>query len=159
MASQHIAARRGHWTDTAFRRVRRLGGLELYLNVLIAAQLIGTVYYRALERATECPRLKWLCRAVLADELAHVGLESELILTLRSRRNAPVRTLARLAHRALFLIAADVVWITHRGVLRHAGHDARSFRRACREQYAFHLEPLPTRAPPAVLAVIPRQRG
>jgi hypothetical protein len=33
------------------------------------------------------------------------------------------------------------VWLTHRSVLRRAGHNARSFLRSCRAQYVFYLEP------------------
>src|ERR1700677_2982837 len=40
------------WTDRVFRGMRRLAGLELYLSLLVSAELIGNVYYRALESAT-----------------------------------------------------------------------------------------------------------
>src|SRR5918993_4496045 len=43
------------WTDFIFRRVRRLMGLELLLTVLLTAELIGEVYYRAVRTATRCP--------------------------------------------------------------------------------------------------------
>jgi hypothetical protein len=130
-----------HWTDAIFRRVRRLAGFELYLHVLIIAELIGNVYYRALEAATGCQRLKVLCRTLLADELAHVGYESELILELRARKSPVLRGLIRLAHRAFFCGAACAVWTSHRAVLRQAGYTATGFLRACIAQYAFHLEP------------------
>ncbi|HEX5459199.1 MAG TPA: hypothetical protein VFX20_04440 [Steroidobacteraceae bacterium] len=44
-------------------------------------------------------------------------------------------------HRALFYGAACGVWISHRAVLRRAGHTAGDFLRACLAQYAFHLDP------------------
>lgn len=141
MEEHGIRAKCHHWTDAIFRRMRRLAGFELYLHVLIIAELIGNVYYRALEAATGCQRLKVLCRTLLADELAHVGYESELILELRSRKPPLLRGLIRLAHRAAFCGAACAVWISHRAVLRHAGHTASEFLRACLAQYAFHLEP------------------
>ncbi|HZT03913.1 MAG TPA: hypothetical protein VFA39_16800 [Steroidobacteraceae bacterium] len=136
-----IPARCGHWTDGMFRRIRRLGGFELYLHVLITAELIGNVYYRALEAATGCQRLRALCRTLLADELAHIGFESELILELRAQKPRSLRTLLRLTHRALYCGAACAVWLSHRKVLRHAGYTATSFLRACLSQYAFHLDP------------------
>jgi hypothetical protein len=141
MDEHGIRTRCRHWTDGIFRRVRRLAGFELYLHVLITAELIGNVYYRALEAATDCQRLRALCRTLLADELAHVGYESELILELRSRKPAALRTLIRLAHRAFFCGAAGAVWLSHRRVLRRAGHSASGFLRACLTQYAFHLDP------------------
>lgn len=141
MDEHGISASRRHWSDAAFRRVRRLGGFELYLHLLITAELIGNVYYRALESVTRCQRLRTLCRSLLADELAHIGYESELILALRSERPAVLRALIRLLHRALFCGAACCVWISHRAVLRRAGHTAAGFLRQCLDQYAFHLDP------------------
>src|SRR5262249_26638325 len=113
MRDHRLRARRSDWTDTVFRCVRRLAGLELYLHVLVCAELIGNVYYRALEAATGCQRLKVLCRTLVADELAHVGFASQLLLGLRARRTPVVCTLARLAHRMLFVVAAGIVWLTH----------------------------------------------
>jgi hypothetical protein len=142
MEDHHIALKRSDWTDRVFRLVRRLAGLELYIYVLISAELIGIVYYRALEGATDCQRLMVLCRGLVSDELAHVGFESQLLLALRAGRAGPVRDLMRLAHRAFFAGAAGVVWLTHRSVLRQGGYGARSFLRVCRSQYAFYLEPV-----------------
>ena len=142
MDEHGIRTRCRHWTDGVFRRLRRLAGFELYLHVLITAELIGNVYYRALEAATGCQRLKALCRTLLADELAHIGYESELILELRARKPPALRACVRLAHRAFFCGAACAVWLSHRAVLRCEGHTAASFLRACLAQYAFHLDPV-----------------
>jgi hypothetical protein len=72
-------------------------GGELYVYILISAELIGVVYYRALEVATDCQRLMVLCRGLVSDELAHVGVESQLLLALRAGRAAPVQALTRMA--------------------------------------------------------------
>ncbi|MGH8201581.1 MAG: hypothetical protein ACREVO_14670 [Steroidobacteraceae bacterium] len=141
MDAHGIRSKCRHWTDVIFRRVRRLAGFELYLHVLITAELLGNVYYRALESATGCQRLSVLCLTLIADELAQIGYESELILELRARRPEVSRTLIRLAHRAFFHGAAWAVWISHRAVLRHAGYTAAEFLRTCRARYAFHLDP------------------
>jgi hypothetical protein len=141
MQDHSIALKHRHWSDSVFRRVRRLAGFELYLYVLICAELIGKVYYRALEAATGCQRLKGLCRIMVCEELAHIGFESELLLALRARRPAPVRLGLRLAHRGLIAGAASAVWLSHRAVLRRAGYGPRSFLRSCLAHYAFYLEP------------------
>jgi hypothetical protein len=148
MQDHGIATRSRDWTDRAFRFLRRLAGLELYLYVLISAELIGKVYYRALEAATGCQRLKVLCRVLVCDELAHVGFESQLLIALRSRRPAAQQILLRIAHRLFIAGTAAVVWLTHRAVLRRAGHSARSFLRTCLAQYAFYLEPPKTSLAP-----------
>jgi hypothetical protein len=142
MQDHQIALKGTDWTDRAFRRLRRLAGLELYLHVLICAELIGNVYYRALESATGCQRLRVLCRTLVAEELAHVGFESQLLLALRARRPAVVRALVRSTHRAFFAGTAVIVWLTHRSLLRHSGYHAATFLRACLAQYAFYLEPV-----------------
>jgi len=142
MEEHHIALRKIDWTDQVFRLVRRLAGLELYLHILISAELIGIAYYRALESATDCRHLMVLCRVLVSDELAHVGFESQLLLALRAGRPPRVQALMRLAHRAFFAGTASVVWLTHRSVLRHGGYGARSFLRVCLSQYAFYLEPV-----------------
>ena len=147
MEDHGIALKRRDWTDRAFRAARRLAGFELYLHVLICAELIGKVYYRALEAATGCQRLKVLCRLLVCEELAHIGFEAQLLCTLRAQRPAALRAPMRLAHRTFFAGTACIVWLTHRAVLRRAGYDARSFLRSCLAHYNFYLEP------PAVTAV------
>src|ERR1700733_4817681 len=97
-----LSSKSTHWTDRSFRLIRRLAGLHLYLSVLISAELIGTVYYRALESATNCRRLQVLCRTLVADELAHIGFESQLLLALRARPVAASRALTRLVHLIFF---------------------------------------------------------
>lgn len=149
MQDHALPLKRRDWTDRVFRRLRRTAGLELYLHVLIGAELIGNVYYRALEAATGCRRLKVLCRTLVADELAHIGFESHVLLALRARRPAALRALIRATHRAFFLGTAGVVWLTHRALLRHAGYRAGSFLRACTAQYDFYLEPAPRPLVPA----------
>jgi hypothetical protein len=141
MQDHRIPLKRADWTDRIFRLIRRLAGLQFYVCVLICAELIGNVYYRALESATDCERLQVLCRTIVSDELAHVGFESQLLFALRTGRAASLWALTRIAHRIFFTSTAAVVWLTHRSVLRAAGHSARSFLRACQAQYKFYLEP------------------
>jgi hypothetical protein len=153
MEDHGIPLKSSHWTDRVFRRLRRLAGLELYLYVLISAELIGNVYYRVLASATGSQRLKVLCRTLVADELVHVAFESQLLIALRAARPAWARTLIRSTHRAFFAGTASVVWLTHRALLRRSGYDARTFLRLCLAQYAFYIEPVslpfmhPVRAP------------
>jgi hypothetical protein len=142
MADHAIPVKSKHWTDAVFRRVRRLAGFELYLCVLITAELIGNVYYRALASATGCQRLKVLCRTLVADELVHVAFESQLLLALRSARPAWVRSALRTVHRAFFTVTACIVWSTHRSLLRRTGYQPLRFIRRCRAQYAFYLDPV-----------------
>jgi hypothetical protein len=141
MQDHRMPLKRTDRTDRIFRLVRRLAGLQLYVSVIICAELIGNVYFRALESVTDCERLKVLCRTIVSDELAHVGFESQLLFTLRTARAPWSRALMRSAHRMFFAGTAAVVWLTHRSVLRRAGHSGGSFLHSCRAQYRFYLEP------------------
>ena len=140
MEDHNLPLKQTDWTDFVFCCLRRVGGLEARLHVLITAELIATVYYRALEVATGCQRLKVLCRTLVADELAHIGLQSQLLLTLRARKPRAAQAVIRLLHRAFFVSTAGVVYLTHRAVLRNAGYNLSGFLRACTVQQGFHLE-------------------
>ncbi len=141
MEDHGIGRKETDLTDFVFCCLRRLGGFGFRLRVLVAAELIANIYYRALEAATGCQRLKILCRTLVADELAHIGLESQVLLALQARRPAVLRAGVRLLHRIFFSCAAGVVYMTHRPVLRAAGYGIGSFLRACAIQYAFYMEP------------------
>ena len=141
MGDHGIPTREHHWTDRVFRRVRKLAELEFAFGILLSAELIGNVYYRALEMSTRCQRLRLLCRMLVADELAHVGFESDLLLSLRAQKPAAARIFIDLAHRTFFMTTAWVVWATHRPVLEQAGYGVFGFLRACRAQYKFYLQP------------------
>jgi len=141
---QHgLPRKRSDWTDHVFRRARRLAGFELHITVLITAELIGKVYYRALEAATGCRQLQALCRMLVADELAHVGFESELLHALRAHKPPLARAACATLHRTFFFGTALVVWFGHRRVLRGAGYRMKSFMRACTAQYSFYLDESP----------------
>lgn len=140
MEAHGIALKQRDWTDNVFRSVRKLADYELYVSVLITAELIANVYYRALETVTGCQRLRVLCRMLVADELAHVAFESEMLLAIRAKRPALARIAVDVLHRSFFFGAACVVWFTHYGVLRRAGYRMETFLRACHAQYEFYLK-------------------
>jgi hypothetical protein len=141
MDEHGMPRKRSDWTDHVFRRLRRLAGFELYLSVLVTAELIGKVYYRALEAATGSRQLQTLCRMLVADELAHVGLETDLLRGMLGKKPPTIRWLQTATLRTFFTGASFVVWFEHRRVLRSAGYGLSSFMRACAAQYSFYLEP------------------
>jgi hypothetical protein len=147
---QHgLPRKRADWLDHAARHVHGLVDFELQIAALVSARLIGKVYYRALETATGCRQLQTLCRILVADELAHVGFESDLLRAMYASKSPLARTGHRALHRAFFTQAALAVWLGHRQVLRAAGYGMRSFVSACASQYSFYLDALydpPTRA-------------
>ena len=139
MQDHEIPEIRSALTDRAFRGLRHCGGLESRLRLLVTAEIIGIVYYRALEVVTDCKRLQILCRTLVADELVHVAFESQLLLALRTRRPAVAKLLSA-GEQCLLSAASLAVWLTHRRVLKCAGYGPLLFLRDCRSQYAFYLK-------------------
>lgn len=135
MLANGIRLKQRSWTDSIFRVLRKLAGFEAAVTVLVTAEMIGFVYYRALARATESRCLKAICRGMCADESLHLRYETQLLTTLRGERGPLLRRLVDRGHRALLTVSALIVYLDHRRVLKHVGYHPRSFVRDCRAVY------------------------
>lgn len=119
--------------DTAFRlarrvRLRRSGGLEPCLRVLVSAEVIATSYYDALAGATDCPVTRALCVRILRDEAAHVRFHAERLARLSAGRPRRVQRAVEALHRLGLAAAVALVWLgPHRRVLRRGGYTYRRF--------------------------------
>lgn len=132
MVANGIALKKRSWTDSIFRVLRKLAGFEVAVTVLVTAEMIGFVYYRALARATSSRCLKTICRTMCADESLHLRYETQLLMTLRGDRAPFPKRLIEFLHRTLLTVSACVVFHDHRKVLVHAGYNLGSFVRDCR---------------------------
>jgi len=135
MLANGIPLKQRSWTDSIFRVLRKLAGFEAAVTVLVTAEMIGYVYYRALARATNSRCLKTICRTMCTDESLHLRYETQLLMTLRGRRNPLFRRVVEFMHRTLLVVSAHIVFHDHKRVLAHVGYDAKSFRRDCRAIY------------------------
>jgi len=135
MLAHGIALKWRNWTDSIFRQIRRLAGFETAVTILVTAEMIGFVYYRALGRGTRNAYLRTICRQMCADEAIHLRYEAQLLRTLRGARPRWLRVLVEQAHRTFVAVTARLVFREHRAVLEFAGHDARSFVADCRSLY------------------------
>lgn len=135
MQANGIPLKQRSWTDSIFRVLRKLAGFEAAVTVLVTAEMIGFVYYRALARATSSRCLKTICRTMCADESLHLRYETQLLLTLRGDRGPVRRRIVETLHRMLLTVSAWIVFHDHRRVLRHVAYDTRSFVRDCRATY------------------------
>jgi tRNA isopentenyl-2-thiomethyl-A-37 hydroxylase MiaE len=135
MLANGIPLKKKSWTDSIFRVLRKLAGFEAAVTVLVTAEMIGFVYYRALARATDSRCLKAICRGMCADESVHLRYETQLLLTLRGERASALRWLVERAHRVLLACSALIVYYDHRHVLKHVGYKPRGFVRDCRAVY------------------------
>ena len=131
----------GHnWVDSVFRGLRRFAGLETSICVLLTAEVIAKVYYRALLRATANLALGAICRRILEDEAHHVAFQSERIYILRRRRSRGQVLAAHTAQRVLLAGTVVVVWLHHKSVLARGGYSLRAFWRACRYEFVCAME-------------------
>ena len=135
MLANGIPLKRKSWTDSVFRGLRKLAGFEAAVTVLVTAEMIGFVYYRALARATDSRCLKTICRTMCVDESLHLRYETQLLMTLRGERGPLLRRSVEFLHRTLLVVSARIVYFDHRRVLEHVGYDARTFGRDCQAIY------------------------
>jgi hypothetical protein len=120
-----------NWTDHIFRRLRKNVGFELSVTILISAEILSLVYYDALKKSTNSDLLKKLCTKILADEMAHVKYESEMLISIRQSKSALSRALINFLHKFLFIGTVFVVYLSHRKVLNRGKYDFANFVAAC----------------------------
>ncbi|MFE1235313.1 ferritin-like domain-containing protein [Streptomyces tendae] len=117
----------GHWSDTAFVRLRRLLGLRTELLVLMVAEVVALRYYRALRDGTDDALTTEVAGRILADERRHVPFHCarlhDSLAGLPAVTRRPVLTLWRL----LLLVATLVVVADHGAGLRRLGVGRRRF--------------------------------
>lgn len=131
MRSHGIPLLQKHWTDTVFRTLRKHFNYELSITVLITAEIISLVYYRALRNCTGSKVLRSICDKILMDERAHVKYESEMIREMRGLKSGASRLVINVLHRFLFLGTLVVVYFDHRKVLRKGGSGFIRFWKSC----------------------------
>jgi hypothetical protein len=73
------------FVDSVFRNLRRYAGLEISLTVLLVAEIISLVYYRALGGAASSDSLRKICGQILKDERRHLTVSCEFGSPIFSR--------------------------------------------------------------------------
>ncbi|HEY0007612.1 MAG TPA: ferritin-like domain-containing protein [Tepidisphaeraceae bacterium] len=122
--------------NSAFCRLRRLAGLELIIVVLVTAELVAQVYYKALFQATSSPVLKALCRQILRDEVQHVRFQCSQLAKVRRHRFGWVNSVCVALHFLLLMVTAVVVWRRHGRVMRRSGIGRFAFVRQLAQKFA-----------------------
>jgi len=112
---------RKHWTHGLFRLVRKLFGLRFEIQVLVIAELVGTAYYRWVERQTTDLPLQQVCNLLLKDEAMHVRFHREK-LTLDYVAMMPLmRHVWMTSFQCLFYGALTAAWMDHGRCLKTIG--------------------------------------
>ena len=135
MSLQDIPRLREHWTDSIFRWLRRLGKLEQSISVLLTAEIIASVYYKALMNSTKSKTLRQICEQILFDEDMHIRFQAEAISQFYVNRFPMSNKIVTYAK--LFLLEGTicVVWNDHRKVLKAGRYDFFLFRKECLQQF------------------------
>jgi hypothetical protein len=122
MTMNGIPLVRTTFTDRVFRRLRHVHrSLEVSVAVLITAEIIAKVYYRALRGATRSAVLQRLCDQILQDELRHVEFQAGQLHRLRAGRGRLPMAATMGLQRFLYLGTVVVVWAVHRPAIRRGG--------------------------------------
>jgi hypothetical protein len=144
MCITKIPIAKKHWSDHAFRLLRRFWNLETSLAVLLTAELVARVYYRALFAATESPLLKQICRQLLRDEVMHIYFHTDLLRQIRSAHSRPFCFLWNAVYRFFYSGTLIAVWTGHARVLKAGGFSFPHFWQSS-QKYLYHalslLEP------------------
>jgi hypothetical protein len=113
---------RSHWTHTLFRHARRAGGLDLELQVLMCAELIGNAFYRLVRSRCADPVVTDVITRILADEARHLAFHLDNL----AERHAGSLPLERQVWGArcqlLLAVGARLAWLDHAPCLRALGY-------------------------------------
>lgn len=127
MDQQDIPRARHQWTNDIFRRIRKLWNLEVCIAVLLTAEIIAKVYYRALRDATKSPVLKAICRQILKDEVDHIYFQGGMLATIRANRPSWIAMVTRWIQWLLFQGTLLIVWLDHGQCFRGGGFTFRRY--------------------------------
>lgn len=130
MQSQGIPLLKANWVDSVFRFLRRATNLEQCIVVLLTAEIVAMVYYKALHDATAAPMLRQICRQILRDEVQHLRFQTDTLGKLRHGRSPLVLKLTHLLQRGLFATTLLLVWAQHHGLFTAGGFTFQKFWRA-----------------------------
>jgi len=127
MERENIARISKHWLDNIFRWLRKLAGLENTLIVLLTAEIISKIFYKALASATMSELLKKICKQVLDDEDQHIAFQCYTLSILYSRKGRIRKFLSRAWNQVLMVGTIFIVWTQHYRVLKAGGYSFTSF--------------------------------
>ncbi|MGV9250614.1 ferritin-like domain-containing protein [Streptomyces sp. NPDC003697] len=121
LAAGGVPTLTGHWSDTAFVRLRRLMGLRTELLVLMIAEVIALRYYRALRDGADDPLTADVARRILADEQRHVPFHCERLHASLAELPRPLPRPVMALWRLLLLAVSVAVAADHGRALRRLG--------------------------------------
>jgi hypothetical protein len=121
-----------HWTHRLFKLARRAGGFHFEIQMLLTAEIVGTVYYEMVNQGAQDVPLNAAIGLMLRDEASHVAFHLDR-LKARWRDWLPLeRTAWEVQFQVLILAALRAAWLDHGGCLRDLGFTWEDFQRRAR---------------------------
>jgi rubrerythrin len=136
MDRQGIPRLKTHWLHEIFRGLGRPLGLVHMVRVILTAEVVATVYYKALFNATFSGLLQQICRRILLDEEMHLIYHCLAVRQLSPPRNWLSTWFWRQFYRGLMAGTALTVYVSYRRTLRAGGYGLVGFCAAIRTEYA-----------------------
>ena len=133
---QGIPRLQTHWLHEIFRGLGRPLGLAHMVQVILTAEVVATVYYRALLRATDSDLLQQICRRILQDEKMHLAFHCLAIRQLTAGRSRAGAWFWRQVYRGLMAGTALILYTASRRTFRAGGYGLASFCAAIGAEYA-----------------------
>jgi hypothetical protein len=116
-----------HWVDECFRWLRKFSGLENSVIVLVTAEIIAKVYYKALMNCTTSGLLKKICMQILKDEDQHIIFQCCTLSDFYVKKNLIRKFFTRSFHFILMIGTILIVWMYHRKVFATGGYHFNNF--------------------------------
>ena len=110
-----------------FRFLRRRWNLELCVAVLMTAELVARIYYRALRDATHSPALTAICKHLLRDEMHHLAFHACILGDIRRNRPDWLNKLWDASYSLFHRITLIVVWNGHKNIFLAGGFPAKRY--------------------------------
>ena len=127
MSFHGIALKNKMFIDNLFRFLRKIGGLQCSIIMLITGEIIALSYYKALSEITTSEVLPVICKQMIQDELMHIALSSDTLykfaLENGSLKNGVV---SRFRNVGLF-IAVMIAWKHFKQIFINSGCSFNSF--------------------------------
>ena len=136
MDQQHIPQLQTHWLHEVFRTLGRPLGLEHMVRVILTAEVVAAVYYRALAEATGSDLLRQICRRILHDEEMHLAFHCVAIRQWSFGRGRLSVWLWRQLYRGLRAGTALVVFTASRRTFKAGGYGVKRFCAAITSEYS-----------------------
>lgn len=109
--------------DTAFRKLRQLGGLKCEITVLVTAEIIALTYYNAIFNCTGSRALRGICNQMMHDELRHIMFQSHTLSHFK------VHAIDRVIRILIMRMTSVFVWAAFHNVFQAGGYSYFLFMR------------------------------